>query len=484
MLSRLKRLLFNNTTPRQTVVKNTFWLFSGEFFSRLIRGAIVIYSASVLHAAEYGVFSYVLAVAGFIAIFSDFGISAILTRESVKHPEAQKEYFATALAIKAVFLLVNTGIILFAIPYITKLPGAIPLLPLIALMLVFDTVREFGYSLFRAHEKMEREALVDLFTNIAVCGLGFFALYVSATATALLLGYIAGSFLGFIAAIILLFPYFRDVTKYVRPALVRRIIALAWPIGLLGVLGSLMINTDMIMVAWFKNAETVGYYAAAQKPIQLLYIVPTLLASAVFPVFARLAKVNNVRFREVFEKCLVLTFGMAIPVVAVGSVLAPQLIQLLFPGGYEPAVPAFSLLLLTVVFVFPSALFSNALFSYNEQRQFLLFVFIGVVSNALLDYLLIPSYGIEGSAVATIISQLLTLALVWRTMAATNPFHIFGRLPRVVSASLLTAAVSYGLNLLALPVLLSLGVAIICYVGLLWLLREPIMREALTVLKS
>ncbi|MCL5004783.1 MAG: hypothetical protein M1170_02470, partial [Patescibacteria group bacterium] len=60
MLQKIKSFLFENKTTRQTIAKNTFWLFFGEISSRVLRAAIVIYAARVLGADGWGVFSYAI----------------------------------------------------------------------------------------------------------------------------------------------------------------------------------------------------------------------------------------------------------------------------------------------------------------------------------------------------------------------------------------------------------------------------------------
>ncbi len=477
MLTRLKLLLFSNSSTRQTVVKNTIWLLGGEGIGRLIRAIIVIYSARVLGAAEYGVFSYAMAISGFVAIFSDLGISAILTRESVKNPIARQEYFSTALLIKFAFLTINTLLILFAVPLISNVDGVIPLLPLVVGLLFFDTLRDFCFGMSRALERMEWEAWVKILTNVAIAGLGLLFLMRWQTAFALSVSYVIGSALGFMTIGFILLPYFKKFISHIRFSLIKEILVLAWPIGLLGVLGSIMINTDMVMLGHWRSTEQIGFYAAGQKPILLLYIVPTLLASAVFPVFTRLAAINRDRFRFVLERTVTATFLLGLPVVTVGAVLAPALISLIYGPDYAPAVPSFVLLLTTIVIVFPSTILANALFAHNEQRQFLWFVGIGAVSNALLDALLIPRYGIEGSAIATIIAQVLTNVLVWRQMKKTCYFEIASHLHRVLIAALISSILAYALSLTQLHVLINLGLSSLTYLSLLWLLREPLFRE-------
>ena len=105
MITKIKGLLFKNTGTSQTVLKNTFWLSFGQISGRLIRAAVIIYAARMLGVAEYGVFSYVLGLAGFFSVFSDIGVSSILTREAAKRPENRAQIFATTFWIKMALLL-------------------------------------------------------------------------------------------------------------------------------------------------------------------------------------------------------------------------------------------------------------------------------------------------------------------------------------------------------------------------------------------
>jgi len=176
MVNRLKELLFQNRGLRQTITKNVFWLSVGQIGSRLIRAIIIIYAARVLGAAEYGIFSYALGLAGFFTIFADIGISSILTRELVQKTEKRDYYFSTAFWIKIFILSLTALLVVFAAPHFSKIEEAKILMPLIALIVIFDGLKDFSLASFRAEEKMEREALVNVFTNVAITAFGLIAI--------------------------------------------------------------------------------------------------------------------------------------------------------------------------------------------------------------------------------------------------------------------------------------------------------------------
>jgi len=70
-----------NSGTKQTIAKNTFWMAVAEGITRFLKLFLIIYVARILGATEYGKFTFALAFVSLFAIFSDFGISQITTRE-------------------------------------------------------------------------------------------------------------------------------------------------------------------------------------------------------------------------------------------------------------------------------------------------------------------------------------------------------------------------------------------------------------------
>lgn len=478
-----RNFFLSNTSPSQTVLKNTTWLFTGEVVGRVIRFILVVYSARILGAGEYGIFSYALSLAALLTLLADFGIAPMLTREAAKHKELRETYFSTSFVIKIVLLLVTILLTILVVPSITKLGAISSLMPMILLLFIFDSLREFAFGMNRALENMEHEAMVKVFLNVVVVGLGFFVLYTSPAATELLWAYVAGAALALLVTIGILWRYVVRIFSAVNWGLIPKIIVTAWPIGLLQVLGALMLNTDMIMLGWWESEVNIGLYAGANKIILLLYVLPNLVAAAAFPMFSRLAQNAKERFHLVFEKIVAGTFLLSLPIAVGGLVTAPALIDFLYQSEYAGSVTTLIILLPTLLIVFPSTVFSNALFAFNEQRRFIWFVVLGVVSNIIFNIILIPRYSIEGVAIATLGSQLLTNFFVWRAMQKVAPFSIFPHLGKMGAAAVAMGAVVFLVSSLDWPFLLVVLVGALVYAGMLLVLREPLLTEVILVIK-
>ena len=406
--------LFKNQNSRQTIAKNTVWLFGGQMIGRLLRAVVVIYAARVLGAASWGAFSYALGIAAFLTIFSDIGINALITKEASRNPELKERYLSTALFTKLGLLVFFVAGVIIFFPYLTKIEEASAIMPILIFVFAFDTLRDLGSAVSRALEKMQIEAGINIFTNFAIAVLGLAFLIVQPTSYSLSFAYAIGSALGLVAIFWVLKDHFKNLFKNFRKELIGPILATAWPFGLMGIMGAIMLNTDIIMLGWLRSAEEVGYYSAAQKPILLLYVLPTLLATSIFPLMARLAKTNPAAVKTLLNKYVGLVLKFAFPIAIIGLFFAAPIINLLFGSEYAPSVSTFRILMATVLIVYPSTLLGNAIFAFDRQKSFVTFVAVATFGNVLFNFLLIPPFGIEGAAASTVITQLITNYLIWR----------------------------------------------------------------------
>jgi len=477
--NQIRELLLNNKDIKQKIAKNTFWLFFGQILGRITRIAIIVYAARVLGPASWGAFSYAMGLVAFMTIFSDIGVSAIVTREASKNPDQSRAYFSTALGIKLALLAAGALLLIFGAPYLTNIKEAQMLMPLIALVLVFDSLRNFGFAISRSEEKMEREGINEVITNIAITGFGFLALLRSPSSTALTTAYIVATGIGFLLIAWQLKSYFRGISTYFDMSLAKPILSMAWPFALASSLGAIMINTDTIMVGWLRSAEEVGFYSAALRPVQLLYVLPTLFAASLFPTFTRLARNNDAEFKNILETALTISLLLALPIAFGGAIIGDQFMNLLFGNEYHSAALPFQILILTTLIVFPSAIISNAIFAYNEQKRFVTFSGLGAGGNIFFNFLLIPYFGIAGCAISTVFTQLIANGFIWKKMKAINHFSILGKLKKVFIATLVMSLVLFLLKTSGAPLLFNLSLAIAVYLATLKITKEKLLEDLL-----
>ena len=196
-MQKIKQFLFVNSSTKQTFLKNTFWLFLSEATGRLFKMVLIIYAARILGANGWGVFSYALSLSSILMIFSDVGLSGLITREVVQEKEGHKNFISTALFLKGAFLFASTIIVIIISPMLSHVPEANVLLPITAMILFFDSVRDLVIAINRASERMEYEMVVTTGMNAVILGLGITLLMFNRQPESIAIAYAIGNAIGF-----------------------------------------------------------------------------------------------------------------------------------------------------------------------------------------------------------------------------------------------------------------------------------------------
>ncbi len=482
-IKKIKSFLFENKTTKQTIAKNTAWLSISNFGGRLFKAIIIIYAARVLGAAGYGVFSYAVTLAGFFTLFTDPGVGAILIREGSKASlEEQRLLFSASFLLKTVFVGLSVMLVLFVAPLFSTLPGARELIPLVALIILFDSIRELFSSFFRMQEKMQWDAAAFLLANIGIAIIGFIFININPSPIYFGWAYVIGTMLGAIAAIWFMRHNIKHLFVHVPWSRLKSILSAAWPFAIMGALGILFTNTDIIIISWMKTATDVGVYSAAIRIIQVLYVIPMIIQMSTLPVFARFAGKNNVVFRQGLEKTLGLIFLISIPLSLGGAILGTSIMQFVFGTPYAIGGLAFSILMLGLFFDYAAGVISNAIFAYNHQKSLIASSAIGGTANIVLDVILIPIFGIAGSAIATLIAQILSNTYLWYAMKRINPFSVLPHVKKIFASGIVMAAITITLALLHVNVIINIAISGSVYCVMLLALRENLLFEMKNIL--
>ncbi len=478
MLLRIKNLIFNNITVRQAVAKNAFWLVTGRFGSQFIRAIITIYAARILGASEYGILSYILGFVGFFTIFADVGISSILAREISQKPKEENRYFPTLFRIKIGLLIFTILILIFVAPYFAKIEGATLIIPFIAILVLFEGLRDFIVAYFRGKEKMELEAITMIGTSVALVAFGFIALYISPTHQALITAYILSSICGFLIAAFFLRKSLKKIIGNFSKDIIPSVVKSAWPIAAGGFVHSFMFNVDVIMLGWWRAPFEVGLYSAVQKIVGLIYIVPSLISGAVFPLYSRLVYENDMgKLKLLTSKVVVFLFLIAVPIVVGSVIIGEDIISFVFGEEYAPASTAFVVLMSSIFAIYPFVVLNVFIFAHDKHKKLFGYTVVASLSNVTLNAALIPYYGIIGAAAATVFSNSLYAFFVWRFAKKLNYFTVLPRLFKVLISAAIMGIFTFFMAKLGINVIVNIIFSGAVYFSMLYLLKEETIEE-------
>ena len=182
----------------------------------------------------------------------------------------------------------------------------------------------------------------------------------------------------------------------------------SWPLILSGVLVSIYVNIDQVMIKHMIDEQAVGLYAIATRLSTAWYFIPIAITSSMFPAILNAKYNNSSIYHQRLQTLYDILVWMAILIAIAILFLSESIIDLLVGHEYAPAASVLSIAIIAGIFT-NIGLINNKFFeAENRQIDILYRSLMGVSVNIILNIILIKKYGIYGAALATVAAQFST----------------------------------------------------------------------------
>ncbi len=388
--------------------KNTSWLF-GEKILRMVVGLFVgVWIARYLGPEQYGLFSYAQSFVGLFTAIATLGLDGIVVRELVKDENRSGELIGTAFWLKLMGAVAVLGLLAVAVNVTDNDRTTNILIFIIASATIFQS---FNVVDFYFQSRVESRYVV--YANMI-------ALFVSSIIKITLIMIEAPLvafawvvlFDSFVLACGYLYFYLKNSEfgigelKFCRSTAVE-LLRDSWPLILSGIVISIYMKIDQVMIKEMIDSEAVGQYAAAVRISEAWYFIPMVISSSLFPAIIRAKEISEALYYERLQKLYDLMVWMAIAIALPMTFLSEWVIRVLYGDAYHEAGGVLMVHIWAGVFVFLGVASGKWYVSENLQKLSFYRTFMGAIVNIGLNFLLIPKYSIYGAAVATLVSQII-----------------------------------------------------------------------------
>jgi O-antigen/teichoic acid export membrane protein len=386
---------------------NTSWMF-GEQVLRIVAGLLVgIYVARYLGPEQFGVYSYAAAFVVLFGAIARMGLDGIVVRDLVNHPEERDVYLGTAFWLKLIGALLTLGLLAIAVQFTSNDATTNLYIFIIASGLIFQSF-EVVDSYFQSKALSKYVSIAKLIQLALSSVLKLYFIFIQAD----LFWFVLVSLVDQISlALSLAFAYWRQkIGSFfgrfdlgTSKAMFRN----CWPLILSGIAITIYIRIDQIMIREMLGEREVGLYSAAVKLSEAWYFVPTIITTSLFPAIVNAKKISQELYHQRLQRLCTLMAWLAIVVALPMTFLADSVVSLLYGQHYREAGSVLAIHIWGAVFVF-LGVSSGVFFTVeNYTKKSFYRTALGAVSNVLFNLALIPRYGINGAAMATVLSQLI-----------------------------------------------------------------------------
>ncbi|TRZ80981.1 flippase [bacterium] len=421
-MKRIRNFLFKNTSQKQTIFKNTFWLSFSEVIVRLLKLSLIIYVARILGATEYGKFTFAFAFISLFAIFSDLGISPIVARDIAKDKEKEKE-FSSVLSLKILLAIGGMVAVFVGSFFITSDPLIRKLIWVLGIYASSASFSSIIYAFLQARQRMEYQAWIVVFQTFLVTGAGFFVLFNFPSVRNLGLAYLFASLASLILLLFIFnFKFFRLKLSF-NKTVWKNLIKVSWPLALAGMFATVYNSIDSVMMGYWGQITETGWYNASYKIIGITLIPMGLIGQVFYPALSRFSKKSKESFQNIWNKQMEMMIILAVPIMVGGIALAPKIIKLIYSESFLPATLSLKILLIMTAILFLSNPIQQAIVVFNQQKKLFWITMTGAIINIFLNFLLIPKYSLNGAAIATLITYAIVFFLLIKLVVKFSPIH-------------------------------------------------------------
>lgn len=405
---------------------NTSWLFSEKILKVVLGFVVVVAVTNYLGAKDFGLYSYALSFTGIFSVIASLGLDNILTRELIKSPEKKKILLGTSFILKisgAFVVLILLVIVLLVIENSTFTRALILILAASTIFQSFFVI-EF---LFQSQVLAKYPVIVKSLSFFIASGIKLLLIFLNAS---LIYFVIFTTFEFLILAIGLIIIYFQRGSNIFHwkfdKKLALKLLDDSWPLVLSGLAIGVYMYIDQIMITKMLGESENGSYATAVKLCEAFYFIPMIITSSLFPAIVNAKEVSEKLYLSRLQKLYDLLAWIAMAIAVPVSLLSGFIIQLLYKPEYLPAAPVLAIYIWAGVATFLGVGSSQYLIAENYTKVSFYRTFAGMVANIILNIYLIPAYGINGAAIATLISySLATFSLFFNKKTKKQTIMMF-----------------------------------------------------------
>jgi O-antigen/teichoic acid export membrane protein len=436
MFGKIKQALGNlaQRPNLMAALRNLGWLVFDRVFRLGVSFVVTLWLARYLAPELFGVYNYAIAFTALFSVVATFGLQSVVVQYLVDKPDQQNFTLASAFVIQ-----LAGGVIAFILSALVafNLVGneptvlvAVLLLSTINLFRFSDTVRYYFESRVQSKRIVVTENLVFMLIVLLRIAMILLELPLIYFVALLVLEAVLTTL-----AFLWLFGIQKFKALKFDNSNFLSMLKVAWLLALSVGAAMLYMRVDQIMLASLLNQEAVGIYSAAVRISEIWYVFPAVIVGSVFPRIIRELRIDAARANRQLD---VLLTAFSIVSISVGLLVgsySTEIIVYLFGEDYRESASVLSIHVWSSVFVFSGILGSRWLVAMDMQKVLLVSTLIGVVANIAMNYLMIPVYGVQGAAWATLVAQFMSAILVncvhpvsrqlfWMQMSALSLFSL------------------------------------------------------------
>ncbi|MPY68870.1 MAG: oligosaccharide flippase family protein [Alphaproteobacteria bacterium] len=414
------------------IARNFAALFSSQAAAAAAGLVATAFLARMLGTESFGVLGFGVAILSYFGLLVTLGTDVYGAREIAQTPARAARLVHDLLGLRTA-TVAAVSVLYFVVVFALDLPERVR----VVLWIQGAGLLATAYTLDFVFQGLQRMGAIAARQTMASALSLALVLLVVRTPEDVYLAALAPVAAGALTAGWLALRMHRAVLPFgiaVRPAAWRPMLKASLPIAVAQLMGAVFFYIDIVMLGFMETPHLVGVYVGMSRVLMVTLVAAGLIGSVFLPVVAAAwpdAGPMRARYRDFMIAALL----AGAPVALAGMAFPAEIVSVIFGAPYLGGTTALTILMGMTLAAYLAMAPAGALTSWHDQTWHMVAFSAGGVANVALNLVLIPRYGIEGAATATLLAQLLVLAV-----AATRIWLRFRLFEMGPAAALVLAA--------------------------------------------
>lgn len=384
---------------------NIGWLMGGKIVNMILQFIVSLATARYLGPSNFGTINYVAAYVSFFSSIASLGLAVIVIREIATNRYDNNEVVWTSIWMRFATAVVST-ISIIALMFITNQDD--PIIAQIAflesLSILFSSFDTINYY-FQARLLSKWSSIAGV---LAYIGMSLYRIYLLATnADIVWFAFATSTDMIFLTAFLMVF-YIRIEGFHPKFnwVLGKNLLHQSYHYLIAGLITILYAQVDRVMLGNMLDKAAVGYYSATLTISTLWSMIPGALIQTISPILYDTAQQDRSLYLRRLRQSYAVLFWLNAAYSLFVSIFAKWVILLLYGEDYLAATNALRIVVWYYGISTMSTLNQVYLANDDKNRYINLFCLSGLVIDVVLNALMIPVWGMNGAAIATLITHI------------------------------------------------------------------------------
>jgi len=383
-------------------MRHSSYLLGSRLLSRLVYILFFIYAASHLGPELFGALAFALATVELLSAIGDLGLTRYGARELVRDWDNRSLIAGEVLVLQLLSSLVLSlaGLVLVIVWNPSYPKNQLLLLGLVAILV--SGLVNTAETLFIAGRRFFFSALFTFVGRVIYVGIGLAALLADASVVMVMWAFVIGvmveSALRIVYTVVAITPFSMKIPWRKLKHMVREMI----PFAVAAVANIAFLRVSVMILEFLDGDVAVGVFSVASTIFMPLIWIPLILNRTMFPGLTEDYEKSPQQARYSIWQWYRLMALLGIPVSLAICLLAPPALSY-FPEGYSNSAGVLQILIWSLPLMLLMSISFNILQIINRERSAARAQVLGTLVGIAANFILIPSLGVYGAALATVI---------------------------------------------------------------------------------